>query len=296
MHERVLLLVVGSLVAVGCSRSGGASATTLPAPPEITEVTCAAGDPPAEIPEVAPPAEIPTELQAVELRPGSGAPAADGDTLFVDYVGVRAEDGVQFDTSFTRPQPTEFVLGRGTVIPGWEQGLTGARAGSTWRLDVPADLAFGDHPVGDVRPGDALSYVVEVRAVVPPSDAADAPLGLDVETSVGATELGVRDVVVGEGAVIEVGDTAVVEVLVARGDNRAILLNTWERSEPLRIAIELDGDAIGGLVQGLQCARVGSRRVITMPPEWAFGPNGEPGLGLPAATDVIVVADVVGAF
>ena len=42
--------------------------------------------------------------------------------------------------------------------------------------------------------------------------------------------------------------------------------------------------------------RVGGRRVITMPFDEAFGPGGDPQLGLPANTDLIVVAELFGLY
>jgi len=74
------------------------------------------------------------------------------------------------------------------------------------------------------------------------------------------------------------------------------LLDTWERNGPLEIDLDPESGAIPGFVQGLQCVAVGTRRVLTIPPEWAFGPDGEPSLGLPAGTDLIVIVDVVGVF
>ena len=45
-------------------------------------------------PDVQIPDEIPTELVVTELRPGEGAEAADGDSVVVNYVGVRSEEGL----------------------------------------------------------------------------------------------------------------------------------------------------------------------------------------------------------
>jgi peptidylprolyl isomerase len=40
------------------------------------------------------------------------------------------------------------------------------QAGSQVQLDIPADLAYGDNPPGDpIQPGDALTFVVDVRSV-----------------------------------------------------------------------------------------------------------------------------------
>ncbi len=187
-------------------------------------------------------------------------------------------------------------MGRGGVIAGWEQGLAGSQAGTVVKLDVPADLAYGDAPPSDdIQPGDALTFMIEVRAVVSPVTEADAPLDLVVTPSTGATTLGVVDVTVGDGATVEPGDTAVFHMLLVRGDNLKVLLDTWQRKDPLQLVMA-EGQGLPGLIEGLQGARVGGTRVLTMPPDLAFGPQGDPGLGLPAGTDLIVVAEVVGTY
>ncbi len=93
------------------------------------------------------PEEIPTELQVTVLEEGSGPVSEAGDTVIVDYVGVRSRDGVEFDNSYDRFQPFDVVVGTGSVIEGWDQGLTGVQAGSTVQLDIPSDLATGPTPM-----------------------------------------------------------------------------------------------------------------------------------------------------
>jgi peptidylprolyl isomerase len=120
-------------------------------------------------PEVDVPDEPPTELNVTVLEPGEGPEAVEGDVVTVNYVGVRSEDGTEFDDNYDSA-PFNVVLGAGGVIEGWEQGLLGAQAGSQIQLDIPADLAYGDNPPGDpIQPGDALSFVVDVRSVAPVS-------------------------------------------------------------------------------------------------------------------------------
>ena len=219
----------------------------------------------------------------------------------VDYVGVRTADGVEFDNSYERGVPFDFPLGQGRVVAGWDQGLIGIQVGTRRQLDVPAELAYGDNPPGGsvIQPGDALTFVIEARAVVPAPDPADAPTDLVLEPSVGATELSVVDDVVGTGEPIPAGRTAVVHMLLVRGDNQAILYNTWESGEPFLIEL-VEGDSVPGIIAGVEGMRIGGRRVITMPPDEAFGPGGDPQLGLPANTDLIAdrraVRDVLTAF
>ena len=119
-------------------------------------------------PEVEIPAEVPTELQVTTLVEGEGPEAAAGDTVTVHYVGVRSEDGTEFDNSYDRGSPFPVVLGRGSVIQGWDEGLIGVQAGERVQLDIPADMAYGDAGSGAIiQPGDALTFVVDVLAVTP---------------------------------------------------------------------------------------------------------------------------------
>ena len=64
----------------------------------------------------------------------------------------------------------------GSRHPGREQGLVGAQAGAQPQLDIPSELAYGAQPRGDViGENEALTFVVDVRAVIPKTDPADAP-------------------------------------------------------------------------------------------------------------------------
>lgn len=241
------------------------------------------------------PCDMPSALSITVLRTGSGPAAAAGDTIYIDYTGIRSEDGQVFDNSYDRGVPLDFTLGQGGVIQGWDQGLEGAQAGSLIRLDIPAELAYGDSDRGDIiKAGDALTFLTEVRVVVPATTADDRPLDIQVNASVGATEVTSTDVVEGNGPVLEEGQTAIVHAMLVRGDNRVILTDTWTTNEPAAIALVPDGASLPGLVDGLLGAKVGSTRVITMPAEEAYGPDGLPSLGLPPATDLIIVAEIIG--
>lgn len=119
-------------------------------------------------PQILLPPELPTELVITDLVEGTGEPAKAGDTLAVRYVGVLTSDGTEFDSNWDDPTPFSLVLGVGGVIQGWDQGLVGIKAGGQRQLDVPAELAYGDTGSGAIiKPGDALSFVVEVEAITP---------------------------------------------------------------------------------------------------------------------------------
>lgn len=246
--------------------------------------------------DVEPLDEAPTELLITDIKTGTGREATPGDSVWVDYVGVITLTGELFDTSLARGQALNFTVGAGQVIQGWDDGLLGATPGTKRRLDIPADLAYGDNPPGDpIKAGDALTFIVDVRAVVPPTRAEDAPLDIDTAPSDGALELSIEDFVEGDGHTAVTGDTVLAHLLLVRGDNRVTLFNTWDRGEPLEILLE-DGYTLPGLQQGITGMSVGGTRILKMPPDLAFGPDGEPGLGLPAGRDLIAIVELVGAW
>ena len=93
------------------------------------------------------------ELIITDLTVGTGAAAAVGDTLIVTYTGWLYNSGkadnksTQFDA--TAPGAGfSVVLGKGRVIPGWDQGLVGMKVGGTRRLTIPSDLGYG--PTGSL--------------------------------------------------------------------------------------------------------------------------------------------------
>ena len=114
-----------------------------------------------------PPGEAPpAELVVEDLEEGDGDEATAGASLTVDYVGVLHASGDEFDESFSQPAPFEFVLGQGSVIPGWDEGLEGMKVGGRRQLVIPPDLAYG--PQGqppDIPPDSTLVFVVDLLAV-----------------------------------------------------------------------------------------------------------------------------------
>jgi FKBP-type peptidyl-prolyl cis-trans isomerase FkpA len=117
--------------------------------------------------------ESPTEpshsaaFARTDLRAGSGAEAASGNTLRVNYTlwlySATAADnkGVKVESSDTET-PFSFVLGSGQVIDGWNQGLTGMRVGGLRRLVVPPSLGYGDTRKGIIPPNATLLFEIEL--------------------------------------------------------------------------------------------------------------------------------------
>jgi peptidylprolyl isomerase len=118
-------------------------------------------------PSVTPPSgAAPTKLESKDLIVGTGPEAKAGDTVTVNYVGVLFKGGKVFDASWNRHEPFTFTLGKGQVIPGWDQGIPGMKVGGRRELVIPAPLAYGAKGSPPTIPANAtLVFVVDLLGV-----------------------------------------------------------------------------------------------------------------------------------
>ena len=101
----------------------------------------------------------PSGLKITVLAKGHGA--ASGDQVAVNYSG-KLMDGTEFDNSYKRGEPIKFVLGQGTVIKGWDEGLLGMQVGEKRRLVIPPELAYGPSGQGPIPPNATLIFELEL--------------------------------------------------------------------------------------------------------------------------------------
>jgi len=102
-------------------------------------------------------------LQYEVLTEGNGVQPGPDDVVTVHYTG-KLIDGTVFDSSVERGEPATFGVMQ--VIPGWVEALQMMKAGSKWRLYIPADLAYGPNGAGGViGPNATLIFDVELLGV-----------------------------------------------------------------------------------------------------------------------------------
>lgn len=166
MGRLISLAAVTAVAMTGCGSqkqdSGGGGAqpvqgVTLPPQDSDTNVK-------PVIPK--PKGQPPSALQVRDVVQGNGAkPAANGDTLSVQYVGVSWSTGQEFDSSWSRgKKPFKFTLGTGNVIAGWDQGLVGMRQGGRRELIIPPGAAYGAQgQPPSIGPNETLVFVIDLQ-------------------------------------------------------------------------------------------------------------------------------------
>ncbi len=118
----------------------------------------------AKRPEPKPPhsqAKPPTELVVTDMLEGTGPTAEKGSVVSVQYLGWLYKGEKVFVSSWGG-QPITFTIGKGELQPGFEQGVTGMKAGGRREIVIPPKLGYGAQGIGPIPPNATLGYVVDL--------------------------------------------------------------------------------------------------------------------------------------
>ena len=102
------------------------------------------------------------ELKVETLKKGTGATLKEDSTISANYFGWTS-DGKIFDSSKKNGTTTPAEFSLTGVIPGWTEGLTGVTVGSTVRLTIPTDKAYGETAAETGNPEGPLQFIVVVK-------------------------------------------------------------------------------------------------------------------------------------
>jgi len=103
-----------------------------------------------------------TELKVEVLKQGDGAELKADSKISANYFGW-TYDGQIFDSTNKNGTVTPIEFSLAGVIKGWTEGLTGQKVGSTVKLLIPADKAYGDVDTGTGQPTGPLAFIVEIK-------------------------------------------------------------------------------------------------------------------------------------
>ncbi|WP_083990900.1 FKBP-type peptidyl-prolyl cis-trans isomerase [Microbacterium sediminis] len=106
--------------------------------------------------------ETPDTTQLATLKTGDGITVEDGDQVMVQYTGIRASNGEEFDSSWASG-PIDFNTSG--VIEGFTKALVGQTVGSQVLAVIPPAEGYGEGEINENDlTGETLIFVVDILA------------------------------------------------------------------------------------------------------------------------------------
>jgi FKBP-type peptidyl-prolyl isomerase-like protein len=217
-----------------------------------------------------------------------------------------------FDSSFSRGAPAGFVIGKGSVIPGWDKKLVGQKLGSRVLLTIPPADGYGagGNSQAGISGTDTLVFVVDLLAVYPPdasapgTPAAPLPAGWPKVSNTPAEKPTITSVVgvkapkkpvskllvEGTGAKIDPSKTLVLQLVQTDLATGAKTQATWGQAPQV-----VGASSVLQIASALAGQRIGSRAVVLVPAIPATPASGS-SPAQPASAAAVLVIDVVGQF
>lgn len=144
-----------------------------------------------------------------------------GDTVSVHYVGTN-DDGTEFDSSRREGRtPLEFVIGRGSMIKGFEDAVLTMKVGERKTIRLEPKDAYGEEYIEQTKP---IEEYKEVTSQTVPTNALTGNLEQKVPTEqaqqlFGSTEVGAEKKI-GEAS-LKIISTSETDVLISINDPKA---------------------------------------------------------------------------
>jgi peptidylprolyl isomerase len=282
--KRLAVSLLFAVIVFAAAACGGGAST-----PEPTVAPS-----PTPVPTTAPvPTTVPTEPQStpilaiddpglkttasglkyVDVVVGTGASPVADDWVTVEFTAT-LEDGQLIASTRGQGASAKVPLAEiAKELPGWAEGVSTMKVGGTRRLVIPPQLAYGSQGAGGLIPPDAtLVFEVDLLNVQP------------------APKVDITDISVGTGAEAVLGKSISVHY-TGTLTNGVVFDSSFQRNEPITFTLGA-GQVIPGWEQGLEGMKVRGRRVITIPSELAYGPQGA-GSDIPPNATLIFQLELV---
>ena len=250
--------------------------------------------------------------QSAEVSVGDGAQLAE-DSVVEAKIGVFDNEGTLVQGNYDREENEQIDLAAAQAP--WLSELVGAHVGSRVAVSMPVSEIVGPEgaPQAGLEPDEPMLFLVDVleeaegplsgpegEPVEPP---ADAPKVVEEDGEVTGVdfsdapkdppgELQVIPLVEGEGPEVEEGQQATLNYIGQVWGADEPFDNSYERGEPVTYPLT-KGALIDGWVEGIPGVKVGSRVMLVIPPELAYGKAGSD--CCPPNSTLVFVIDVLGA-
>ncbi|MFE7274815.1 FKBP-type peptidyl-prolyl cis-trans isomerase [Streptomyces sp. NPDC057623] len=301
------------------SASPSAAATSAAPAPKIVDgplPAITAGTKFGEKPTVAKGSGDPSKDLAVRtVIAGSGQTMAENDFVVANYLGQIWATGKSFDNSYDSKKPLLIQLTQGRVIDGWRYGLTGRKAGSRVEMAIPPTWGYGPQGNADagIKGTDTLVFVIDVeeafnakssakgKAVA--QDNVDLPRigtntdgkapSVTVPESDAPTKLVSAYVLEGDGAEVKAEQTVLCQFKGVVWDSGKEFESTYQQGQLSQFALPQMQQVVKGLAQGLTGKKVGSRVLVVVPPDLAYGDTPPSGGVIKKGSTLVFSVDIL---
>jgi peptidylprolyl isomerase len=250
----------------------------------------------------------PEFVSLVDLIEGIGELHYEGDPITVQYVGYDYETHEKFASSWDEGKPFKFTLGKGEVIPGWEEGLVELENGDRRELVVPSSETGGPFPKGAPKDHAAI-FVVEAVPTKPLKEQKTKPAPpkppkkaktndgqnktkpkVQVPSGPPPKKLEIKDLEEGSGPAAKPGDEVTVHYVGVNYKTGKQFDASWDRGEPFTFKLGV-GEVIPGWEEGIVGMKPGGRRELIIPPELGYGYQRSG--SIPPGSTLIFVVDLI---
>jgi peptidylprolyl isomerase len=156
------------------------------------------------------------------------------------------------------------------------------------KLAIAAIIALSITSLTACGGKDKVSDTAAAGLPVVTGNAGEAPT-IAAPTGTPPTTLETSDIIVGTGTEVVATSTLTVHYTLMSWSNGAIVESSWTSGQPATFPLS---GVIAGWQQGLPGAKVGGRRLLVIPADLGYGPNGSGPIG-PNET-LIFVVDIIG--
>ncbi len=310
MRRRLLLpLAVVVVAATIVPLVGSTSASAAPAPLAAVRLSGNGGEKPTVTSDW--PFSVKSSVSEVRTVGTGTTRAAQGDQVTVDFLILNGRTGKEIQSSYGAAAQT-LALAEGTT-PAIRKALLGTTAGSRVLVAVaPKDGLTKQGASAGLKKNDTVLFVVDVKdvttpltratgtAVVPAAGLPTVKLAADGEPTItmpatdAPTDIIVQPLIVGDGAVVQAGQTVDVHYTGAIWRSGKVFDSSWARSGSAQFPIGA-GQVIAGWDEGLVGQTVGSQVLLVIPPAKGYGTAGSPSAGISGTDTLVFVVDILGA-
>ncbi|KUN97417.1 FKBP-type peptidyl-prolyl cis-trans isomerase [Streptomyces caeruleatus] len=334
MRRRSLLIAVPAgmvtLAACGDDKDDKASDSASPSAPATSAVPApkivdgplpaiTAGTKFGEKPTVAKGSGDPSKDLAVKtVIAGNGKTVAENDFVVANYLGQIWATGKPFDNSYDKKKPLLIQLAEGSVIAGWRYGLAGRKAGSRVQMAIPPTWGYGPqgNPDAGIKGTDTLVFVIDVleafnakssaKGETVAQDDVDLPKvgtntdgkapSLTVPKTDAPKKLVTAYVLEGDGAEVKAEQTVLCQFKGVVWDSGKEFESSYRQGQLSQFALPQMEQVVKGLAQGLVGKKVGSRVLVVVPPDLAYGDTPPSGGVIKKGSTLVFSVDILAAM